>query len=60
MGGQFGNKGSVVIRVNIYQTSLCFICSHLAAGSGKKKERIEDFLTIHKKAFQQNKLGVQN
>ncbi len=32
MGGTFGNKGGVVIRVNIYDTSLCFISAHLAAG----------------------------
>jgi len=60
MGGQFGNKGAVIIRVRIFETSLCFICAHLSAGHSKNKERLDDFQQIHKKAFQQNKLGVQN
>lgn len=32
MGGTFGNKGGAVIRINIFDTSLCFTCAHLAAG----------------------------
>lgn len=32
MGGSFGNKGAAVIRVNIFDTSICFTCAHLAAG----------------------------
>lgn len=31
-GGTFGNKGGIVIRMNIYDTSICFACCHLAAG----------------------------
>lgn len=60
MGGTFGNKGGVVMRIKIFDTSLCFTCAHLAAGESKVKERIDDFTQIHKKAFQQNKSGVQN
>lgn len=60
MGGTFGNKGGAVIRVNIFDTSLCFTCAHLAAGESKTKERIDDVEQIHKKAFQQNKSGIQN
>jgi phosphatidylinositol-bisphosphatase len=60
MGGQFGNKGAVVLRVRIFDTSLCFACAHLTAGFSKPKERIDDFIQIHKKSFQQNKAGVQN
>ena len=60
MGGQLGNKGAVILRIRIFETSLCFMCAHLAAGFSKTKERIDDFLQIHKKGFQQNKLGVQN
>ena len=59
-GGQFGNKGGVTIRVNIFQSSLCFVSSHLAAGESKVKERVEDFMMIHSKAFQQNKESVKN
>lgn len=35
--GGFGNKGAVVLRVRIFETSLCFICAHLAAGFSKSK-----------------------
>ncbi len=37
MGGQFGNKGGVAIRIHIFDTSLCFVCAHLAAGEGKHR-----------------------
>lgn len=60
MGGQFGNKGAVILRVRIFETSLCFVCAHLTAGYTKSKERMDDFVQIHKKCFQQNKVGVQN
>lgn len=36
-GGQTGNKGGITIRINIFETSLCFSCVHLAAGEGKIK-----------------------
>jgi phosphatidylinositol-bisphosphatase len=42
MGGSFGNKGAVIIRINIYDTSICFACAHLAAGETKIKERFDD------------------
>lgn len=60
MGGQFGNKGAVILRIRIFETSLCFVCAHLTAGFSKSKERVDDFIQIHKKSFQQNKIGVQN
>lgn len=31
--GVAGNKGAAAIRFNMYDTSLCFVCSHLAAGA---------------------------
>ena len=60
MGGSFGNKGGVIMKIKIFDTSLCFTCAHLAAGESKVKERVDDFIQIHKKAFQQNKSGIQN
>lgn len=32
LGGATGNKGSVAVRLTIDSTSICFICSHFAAG----------------------------
>lgn len=60
MGGQFGNKGAVALRLRIHETTVCFTCAHLTAGHSKSKERVEDIVEIHKKCFQQSKEGVQN
>ena len=40
MGGQFGNKGSVALRLRIYETTICFACAHLSAGQSKAKDRV--------------------
>lgn len=32
VGGNFGNKGAVLIRLNIDNSSLCFINCHLESG----------------------------
>lgn len=42
MGGMVGNKGSVAIRMNFNDTSLCFTCSHLTAGQLQTMERDRD------------------
>ena len=60
MGGQFGNKGAVALRLRIFENTICFTCAHLTAGHSKPKERVEDIVQIHKKCFQQSKEGVQN
>ncbi|EGT47389.1 hypothetical protein CAEBREN_31903, partial [Caenorhabditis brenneri] len=49
MGGATGNKGSVAFRIVVYSTSICFICSHFAAGQNEIKDRNEDFATTLKK-----------
>ncbi|XP_007493342.2 synaptojanin-1 isoform X3 [Monodelphis domestica] len=46
MGGATGNKGAVAIRMLFHTTSLCFVCSHFAAGQSQVKERNEDFVEI--------------
>ncbi|KAL6600487.1 hypothetical protein ACP70R_045287 [Stipagrostis hirtigluma subsp. patula] len=42
--GYMGNKGSISISMSLFQTRLCFVCSHLASGhnSGDKQKRNSD------------------
>lgn len=49
LGGATGNKGSVVVRFTINSTSLCFVCSHFAAGQNEVFNRNEDFQTTLRK-----------
>ncbi|KAL1789285.1 synaptojanin-1 isoform X4 [Sigmodon hispidus] len=49
MGGATGNKGAVAVRMLFHTTSLCFVCSHFAAGQSQVKERNEDFIEIARK-----------
>ena len=51
-----GNKGAVAIRMEIDNTSLCFVTAHLAAGFANYEERNRDFRTIsHGLRFQRNR-----
>ncbi len=43
LGGATGNKGAVAIRMLYQSTSLCFVCSHFAAGQGNITDRNNDF-----------------
>lgn len=43
MGGATGNKGGVAIRLLFHTTSICFVCSHFAAGQSQVKERNDDY-----------------
>uniref|UniRef100_A0A8C5PHL4 Synaptojanin-1 n=1 Tax=Leptobrachium leishanense TaxID=445787 RepID=A0A8C5PHL4_9ANUR len=49
MGGATGNKGAVAVRMLFHTTSLCFVCSHFAAGQSQVKERNEDYMEIARK-----------
>ncbi|KAE8440965.1 hypothetical protein EG329_006154 [Mollisiaceae sp. DMI_Dod_QoI] len=46
MGGTLGNKGALVIRFLLDDTSLCFINCHLAAGQTQTKDRNADITAI--------------
>ncbi|XP_061902741.1 synaptojanin-1 isoform X4 [Entelurus aequoreus] len=46
MGGATGNKGGVAIRLLFHTTSVCFVCSHFAAGQSQVKERNDDYNEI--------------
>ena len=45
-GGNAGNKGGVAVRVRVGSAELCFINSHLAAGSKHCEERNNDHAEI--------------
>jgi synaptojanin len=47
LAGLAGNKGGVAISVDFYDTSLCFVCSHLAAGQSNVADRNNDYHTIN-------------
>ncbi|KJZ80422.1 hypothetical protein HIM_00272 [Hirsutella minnesotensis 3608] len=46
MGGLHGNKGAVVVRFQVDDTSLCFINCHLAAGQSQSSSRHNDIAAI--------------
>lgn len=48
-GGATGNKGGVAIRLTFYNSSLCFVCAHFAAGQSHTEERNSDFHEISRK-----------
>ncbi|KAF8790383.1 synaptojanin-1-like [Argiope bruennichi] len=48
-GGATGNKGAVAIRMALYNTSMCFVCAHFAAGQSQVLERNADYQEISKR-----------
>ncbi|WVW85734.1 hypothetical protein I302_107772 [Kwoniella bestiolae CBS 10118] len=46
IGGIYGNKGAIVSRIIMDDTSLCFINVHLAAGQSQKSARNADLAAI--------------
>lgn len=46
LGGSAGNKGGVAIRFLLHSTSLCFVCSHFAAGQSNVVDRNSDYHDI--------------
>lgn len=49
LGGATGNKGGVAIRMLFYNTSLCFVCAHFAAGQNQYQDRNADYAEITRK-----------
>uniref|UniRef100_A0A8C4R791 phosphoinositide 5-phosphatase n=1 Tax=Eptatretus burgeri TaxID=7764 RepID=A0A8C4R791_EPTBU len=49
MGGATGNKGAVAICMQLHSSSLCFVCSHFAAGQSQVRERNDDYAEIVRK-----------
>eukprot|EP00127_Corallochytrium_limacisporum_P002598 Clim_evm34s134 gene=Clim_evmTU34s134 len=48
MHGLVGNKGGVACRMRLFDTRICFITAHLAAGQSNVHDRNEDFHDIMK------------
>ncbi|XP_020150735.1 type I inositol polyphosphate 5-phosphatase 10 [Aegilops tauschii subsp. strangulata] len=48
--GRLGNKGCISVSMSLHQTSLCFVCSHLASGEkdGDELRRNSDVVEILK------------
>ena len=44
--GVMGNKGGVSVRLRIFDSTLCFVCAHLAAHRGAVAQRNADFASI--------------
>jgi inositol polyphosphate 5-phosphatase INPP5B/F len=44
--GVMGNKGGVSLRLKIFDTTMCFVCAHLAAHRGAVAQRNADFASI--------------
>jgi NADPH-dependent curcumin reductase CurA len=49
IGGLFGNKGGVCIRMMIHDTSVCFVSAHLTANREEVTKRNEDYHQIMRK-----------
>lgn len=47
LAGLSGNKGGVAVSFNFHDSSLCFICAHLAAGQSNWSDRNNDYRTIN-------------
>lgn len=51
-GGLLGNKGAVCVRMDVNDTSMCFVCAHLSAHREDTSKRNDDFHNIvSKKVF---------
>jgi phosphatidylinositol-bisphosphatase len=51
IGGFLGNKGGVSIRMTIYDSSVCFICAHLAAHRDNIAGRNSDYKNISERTL---------
>ena len=54
LAGKLGNKGAVLIKLEIDDSSLCFTNCHLQAGSKNYQDRVDNINEIHTKAFKKN------
>lgn len=59
--GYIGNKGSISVSMSIYQTSFCFVCSHLTSGEkeGDELRRNSDVIEILRRTHFPPDAGVE-
>ncbi|XP_055592840.1 phosphatidylinositol 4,5-bisphosphate 5-phosphatase A isoform X4 [Uranotaenia lowii] len=55
LGGIWGNKGAVSVRLNVYGCTICLVNAHLAAHDHMLEERINDY----EKIVQEHKFHVK-
>lgn len=55
--GKLGNKGSVMVRFNIFDTSVCIWNCHLASGNDQVASRCSQLEDIERRGFQQDVVG---
>lgn len=48
--GVMGNKGGVAVRLNFYDSTLCFVCAHMAAHRENVVGRNADYMNVFSKA----------
>ena len=46
LGGYWGFKGAVSIRLELYGVSYCFVCTHLSAHDNLLEQRVNEYNTI--------------
>ncbi len=51
LGGSSGNKGAVIVRFNLDETSIMLMNCHLASGKNKGKQRTDELNFIFDNAF---------
>ena len=49
--GTLGNKGSLLLRFNLYDTNIAIACSHLSSGQLKNDERKEEIVNVLNSSF---------
>lgn len=55
--GKMGNKGSVMVRFDLFDTSVCIWNCHLASGNDQLQARLNQLSDIHSKGFQKEGIG---
>ena len=57
LGGNLGNKGAVLIKLFVDDSSFCFINCHIEPGASNNNTRLINLIDIHQRAFQSMNIG---